>query len=105
MRILVVGAGGIGGYFGGRLAEAGSDITFLLRERRAGIVRANGLVIRSGYGDVHLRTPQIVTAVEGPYDLILAACKAYDLDVTMDAISGGVVSGTVILSLLNGMRH
>jgi 2-dehydropantoate 2-reductase len=105
MRILVVGAGGIGGYFGGRLAEAGSDVTFLLRERRAELVRANGVVIRSGYGDVRIASPQIVTAVDRPFDLILAACKAYDLDATMDAIAPGVRGSTTILPLLNGMRH
>jgi 2-dehydropantoate 2-reductase len=79
MKILVVGAGGIGGYFGGRLAAAGSDVTFLLRKRRAELIRAHGLVVRSRFGDVHLRAPRVVTEVADPYDLIVVACKAYDL--------------------------
>jgi 2-dehydropantoate 2-reductase len=105
MKILVVGAGGIGGYFGARLAEAGSDVTFLLRPRRAELIRSHGLVVRSQYGDVHLARPDVCTSVEGAFDLVLAACKAYDLDATMDAISPGVADGTTILPLLNGMRH
>ena len=55
MRILVLGAGGVGGYFGGRLAEAGGDVTFLVRERRAAELAADGLVIKSPYGNAAVR--------------------------------------------------
>lgn len=105
MRTLIVGAGGIGGYFGGRMAEAGCDVTFLLRPRRAAQIAGAGLIIRSRYGDVALSDVQYVMAVDRPYDLVLIACKAYDLDTTMDAIAPGVAASTVILPLLNGMRH
>ncbi|WP_322054770.1 2-dehydropantoate 2-reductase [Paraburkholderia bannensis] len=112
MRILVVGAGATGGYFGGRLAAAGRDVTFLVREARAAQLRADGLVIRSPHGgDLTLRDPQTITrealAAPGvqPFDLVLLSCKAYDLDDAIDAFAGAVGPETVILPLLNGMRH
>ncbi|HSE12707.1 MAG TPA: 2-dehydropantoate 2-reductase, partial [Rudaea sp.] len=107
MRILVVGAGATGGYFGGRLAEAGRDVTFLVRARRAAQLAADGLVIRSPYGDLTLPAPQTVLSedVAAPFDLILLSCKAYDLDSAVDAIAPAVGRQTAILPLLNGMRH
>jgi hypothetical protein len=81
MRILAVGAGAIGGYFGGRLPEAGRDVTFLVRPRRAAELARTGLAIRSSLGDVILPEPPTVTAdtLEDSYDLIFLSCKAYDL--------------------------
>jgi 2-dehydropantoate 2-reductase len=82
MRILVVGAGAIGGYFGGRLLEAGSDdVTFLVRERRAAELAAAGLAIESAAGDFVRRSPPAVLArdLDTPFDLILLASKAYSL--------------------------
>jgi 2-dehydropantoate 2-reductase len=112
MRILVVGAGATGGYFGGRLAAAGRDVTFLVREARAAQLRADGLVIRSpAGGDLTLRDPQTVTrealAAPGvqPFDLVLLSCKAYDLDDAIESFAAAVGPETVILPLLNGMRH
>lgn len=107
MRFLIVGAGALGGYFGGRLLEAGQDVTFLLRPRRAAALARNGLIIRSPLGDLHLPSPPHVTAdaVGGPYDVVLVGCKAYDLDDTMDAFAPAVGTQTAILPLLNGMRH
>ena len=107
MRILVVGAGGIGGYFGGRLLEAGRDVTFLVRPRRAAELARNGLVIRSPKGDVHVPDPPTVSAerLSEPFDLILLSCKAYDLEGAMDSFAPAVGADTAILPLLNGMRH
>ncbi|WP_322049500.1 2-dehydropantoate 2-reductase [Paraburkholderia sp. J67] len=112
MRILVVGAGATGGYFGGRLAAAGRDVTFLVRGARAAQLHADGLVIRSRQGgDLTLRDPQTVTreALAAPgaqsYDLVLLSCKAYDLDDAIDSFAAAVGPETVILPLLNGMRH
>jgi len=107
MRILVLGAGGIGGYFGGRLLQAGRDVTFLVRPRRAAQLAASGLQIRSRSGGVTIPAPPAVLAGEiaAPFDLILLACKAYDLDSAMDAIAPAVGPQSVILPLLNGMRH
>jgi 2-dehydropantoate 2-reductase len=107
MRILVVGAGAIGGYFGGRLLQANRDVTFLVRERRAAQLRETGLVIRSPAGDLHVPAPPVVLAADlrHPYDLILLSCKAYDLENAIESFAAAVGPGTVILPLLNGMKH
>ncbi|MDL2405165.1 2-dehydropantoate 2-reductase [Rhizobium calliandrae] len=107
MRILVVGAGAIGGYFGGRLAAAGRDVTFLVRPKRAEILREKGLVIRSPLGDAHIAAPKLVTAddVGGTFDLILLSSKAYDLQDAIASFAPAVGPQTAILPLLNGMGH
>jgi choline dehydrogenase-like flavoprotein len=85
MRLLVVGAGSTGGYFGGRLAQAGRDVTFLVRPRRAAQLQEGGLQIVSPHGDVTVR-PKLVTAndIDAPYDAVLLAVKAYSLDGAID---------------------
>lgn len=107
MRMLVFGAGATGGYFGGRLLEAGCDVSFLVRPRRAATLAETGLVIRSACGDATLAHPRCVLAgaMDGPYDLVLLACKAFDLDGAIDALAPAVGPGTAILPVLNGMRH
>ncbi len=107
MRILVVGAGAIGGYFGGRLLRAGRDVTFLVRPRRAAELADSGLIIKSSLGDVVLRSPPAILAenIRQPFDLILLSCKAYDLAAAMDSFAAAVGRDTLILPLLNGMRH
>jgi len=107
MRVLVVGAGAIGGYFGGRLLDAGRDVTFLVRERRAAQLAKTGLVIRSELGDVAIPAPPTVRAetLREPFDLILLSCKAYDLASAMDSFAPAVGPNTAILPLLNGMAH
>jgi len=107
MRILVVGAGALGGYFGGRLLEAGRDVTFLLRPKRAAQLAKTGLVIRSPKGDLSLPAPPSVQAdgIAGPYDVVVVGCKAYDLAQTMASFAPAVGPDTAILPLLNGMRH
>jgi 2-dehydropantoate 2-reductase len=105
VRILVLGAGAIGGYFGGRLAAAGVDTTFLVRPGRAEQLAKGGLRIASPLGDVNIPVQTVTRehAVPG-YDAILLSCKAYDLDDAIDAIRPAV-AGAVIIPLLNGMRH
>src|SRR4051795_9635314 len=107
MRILVVGAGAIGGYFGGRLLQAGADVTFLVRERRAAELAAAGLVIKSPLGDVTLKNPAAVQAdkLSGHFDLVLLSCKAFDLDDAIKSFAPAVGPNTAILPLLNGMKH
>ncbi len=107
MRILVVGAGAIGGYFGGRLLDAGRDVTFLVRERRAERLAQCGLKLRSPHGDLVLECPPTVLAKEvaEPFDLILLSCKAYDLEGAIESVKKAVGPNTVVLPLLNGMRH
>src|ERR1700754_4498863 len=107
MRILIVGAGAIGGYFGGRLLQANRDVTFLLRDRRAAQLRETGLVIRSPMGDLHVPGPPVVLSSElhQPFDLILLSCKSYDLDGAIESFAPAVEPGSVVLPLLNGMKH
>jgi 2-dehydropantoate 2-reductase len=106
MRILVVGAGAIGGYFGARLAQAGRDVTFLVRPGRAEQLRALGLRV-AGAGTAFSIAPQIAVTgtIAGPYDAILLAVKAYSLDDAIGDIAPAVGPATMIVPLLNGMRH
>ncbi len=106
MRLLIVGAGATGGYFGGRLAQAGRDVTFLVRSARAEQLKEKGLQIISPYGDVTL-TPKLVTVQEigAPFDAILLAVKAYSLDTALKEIAPAVGPKTMILPVLNGMKH
>jgi 2-dehydropantoate 2-reductase len=107
MRILIVGAGAIGGYFGGRLLEAGRDVTFLVRPGRAEELERDGLIVRSPLGNIQYPSPPHVLAqmLGDPYELIILSCKAYDLDAAMDSFAGAVGPDTAILPLLNGMAH
>ena len=106
MRILVLGAGGIGGYYGARIHRAGGDVTFLVRPTRAAQLKENGLVVSSPFGDLHVR-PKVVTkdTLPAPFDVVILSCKAYDLNSAMDAIAPALGEQSVILPLLNGVRH
>jgi 2-dehydropantoate 2-reductase len=106
MRILVVGAGAVGGYFGGRLVEANRDVTFLVRPRRAEQIKEKGLQIVSQHGNLTLH-PKIITVdgIIGLYDLILLGVKSYSLSGSMRDFSSAVGPETTILPVLNGMRH
>ncbi len=106
MRILVVGAGAVGGYFGARLLEAGRDVTFLVRARRNEQLAKTGLVVRSKYGDIDMPAPTVTAdAIKSKADLIILSCKAYDLASAMDSFQAAVGENTVIVPLLNGMQH
>ncbi|MCM5558650.1 2-dehydropantoate 2-reductase [Pleomorphomonas sp. JP5] len=106
MRLLVVGAGATGGYFGGRLAAAGRDVTFLIRPKRVAEIAKNGFVIVDPKGETRIE-PKIVTAdkLEGGYDLVLMSVKAYSLEAALDDIAPAIGPSTVILPLLNGLKH
>jgi 2-dehydropantoate 2-reductase len=107
MRILVVGAGAIGGYFGGRLLQAGRDVTFLVRPRRAAELASAGLVIKSPNGDVTLKDPPAVQAdrLSDKFDVVLLSCKAFDLDDAIKSFAPAVGPATSIIPVLNGLRH
>src|SRR5205085_11544834 len=106
MRILVLGAGGIGGYFGGRLAEAGEDVTFLVRPARREQIARDGLRVESPIGDMKLAVKTVIAEELGRgYDIVLFTCKAYDLDSAMDAIAPAMGGDTALVPLLNGMAH
>jgi len=107
MRILVVGAGAIGGYFGGRMLAAGRDVTFLVRPRRAAELADAGLVIKSPNGDVTLKNPPVVQAdrLSEKFDAVMLSCKAFDLDDAIRSFAPAVGPRTAIIPLLNGMLH
>ncbi|NJC39596.1 2-dehydropantoate 2-reductase [Xanthomonas arboricola] len=111
MRILILGAGGTGGYFGGRLAQAGVDVTFLVRDARAAQLQADGLRIRSPLGDAELPVAHVTAqdlpalVAQRPFDLVILSCKAYDLDSAIEAIAPAVGEHTTVLPILNGLRH
>jgi 2-dehydropantoate 2-reductase len=106
MKILVVGAGAVGGYFGARLAKAGRDVTFLVRSSRAQQLQRNGLRILSPYGDLTIK-PQTVTSdqIQSPYDVIFLSVKSFTLDQVIEDMSPAVGRETMIYPALNGMRH
>src|SRR2546421_11381866 len=107
MRVLIVGAGAIGGYFGGRMLQGGCDITFLVRPRRAAELASAGLVIKSPNGDVTLKNPPTVQAdaLREKFDVVLLSCKAFDLEDAIKSFAPVVGSQTSIVPLLNGMMH
>ena len=106
MRVLIVGAGSTGGYFGGRLLQAGRDVTFLVRPGRAEVLRKNGLHIKSPHGDISLQ-PNVITAseIQSPFDLILLSVKSWSLVDAMKDFSPAVGDDSMILPVLNGMKH
>ncbi|HEY2676747.1 MAG TPA: ketopantoate reductase family protein [Steroidobacteraceae bacterium] len=107
MRTLVVGAGAIGGYFGARLLEAGRDVTFLVRPRRAEQLARNGLIVVSPLGNLDLPAPALVMAgaIQNHYDLVILSCKSYDLESSIEDFAAGVGPDSLVLPLLNGLRH
>ena len=110
-RILVLGAGGTGGYFGGRLAQGGADVTFLVRPARAAALARDGLRIRSPLGDADLAVRTLTAEVlpdalaHARFDLVLLSCKAYDLGGAIDAVAPAIDAGATLLPILNGLLH
>jgi 2-dehydropantoate 2-reductase len=106
MKILVLGAGALGGYFGGWLAQAGADVTFLVRPKRKAQLDAHGLIVESEVGALNRRVTSILAADVTPdFDLILFTCKAYDLDTAIAAIRPAMGAATAVLPILNGISH
>lgn len=105
-KLLFLGAGGVGGYFGARLIEAGVDVSFLVRPARAATLAAQGLRVTSPHGDLTLPVRCVTRDTVRPdYDLVILAPKAYDLDDAMDAIAPAIGKTTFVLPLLNGLAH
>lgn len=105
MKFLVVGAGGVGGYIGGRLAEKGNDVTFLVRHKRAEQLKETGLVIHSEKGDVSFQPALISAGETGHFDVVIIASKAYSLDQVIDDVKPFIGRESVIIPFLNGYRH
>lgn len=106
MKILILGAGGTGGYFGGRLHQGGADVTFLVREARAKQIATSGLMIESPKDKVTLQVKAVLAVdVKPKYDIIILSCKAYDLTSSIAAITPAMGPTTCVVPLLNGMSH
>jgi 2-dehydropantoate 2-reductase len=106
MKILVLGAGAIGGYFGGKLAQAGADVTFLVRPKRREQLAANGLAVQSPLGDFKVAVTTVTAEELRPgYDAVIFTCKAYDLDSAIDAIAPAMDGKCAVVPMLNGIAH
>src|SRR5690606_20820340 len=111
MRVLVLGAGGTGGYFGGRLAQSGAEVAFLVRPARAAQLARDGLRIRSELGDADLAVRALTAdALSGAlrdrrFDLVVLSCKAWDLDAAIADVAPAVEAGAAVLPILNGLLH
>lgn len=106
MRILVLGAGATGGYFGGRLAEAGADVTFLVRPKRAALLAEKGLRIQSPRGDAAFPVKTVTAdSLSGHWDVVLLSCKAYDLEDSIKSVAPAVGPESMVVPVLNGLAH
>lgn len=106
MRFLVLGAGALGGYFGGKLLKGGADVTFLVRPAREAQLKRDGLIVRTQDGEIRARVKTAQQGqLQGTYDVVLLCCKAYDLKEAMTAIAPAMGDQSVVLPLLNGVRH
>jgi 2-dehydropantoate 2-reductase len=105
MRIAIMGSGGVGGYFGGRLAASGQDVTFVARGAHLDAVRQRGLAITSALGDATIRPAKATDdpAQIGPVDLVVFAVKLYDSEGAAEAIRPLVGQGTGVVTLQNGV--
>lgn len=106
MKIAVIGAGGVGGYFGGRLAAAGNDVTFVARGAHLHALRHSGLTLLSPLGDLHLPSVGAVESIAHlpPVDLVLLAVKLWDTDAVAEQLPPLVAQGAAVLSLQNGVE-
>jgi 2-dehydropantoate 2-reductase len=106
MKIVGVGSGGVGGYFGSRLADAGQDVTFIARGAHLAALLASGLVVQSIHGDFHVSPVKATDRMEGPgpADLVLVCVKDYQLEATLPGIGALVGPNTMVLPLMNGIR-
>ncbi|WP_421993147.1 2-dehydropantoate 2-reductase [Roseococcus sp.] len=108
MRILILGAGALGGYYGARLIQGGAaeEVAFLVRPKRKALLDANGLVVKSPIGDFTLPVKTVTAEAPGTgWDVVLLSCKAYDLDSAIEAIRPAVGPDTMVLPILNGLSH
>lgn len=105
MKIAMFGSGGVGGYYGARLAQAGEDVTFIARGRHAAAMRASGLEVRSEAGDIHLPRPRVVEnpADAGLQDFIIVAVKLWDSESAAASMKPMVGAQTIAVSLQNGV--
>ncbi|GAA5207225.1 ketopantoate reductase family protein [Streptomyces thinghirensis] len=106
MRIAVIGAGGVGGYFGARLAAAGNEVTFVARGAHLEAVRRSGLVVHSPLGELRTSPDSVVGNISelGPTDLVLVAVKLWDTEAVAEQLRSSAAPGAPVLSLQNGVH-
>lgn len=104
MKVLVLGAGAMGGYYGARFIQSGASVDFLVRAQRAKHLAKHGLVVRSDLAPsrIHISTT-VQIGPDDTFDLVLLACKSYDLEQAMEAIAPAVERGALVLPILNGL--
>jgi 2-dehydropantoate 2-reductase len=106
VRFLIVGAGALGGYYGGMLLKGGADVTFLVRPRRGAQLAEGGLVIKRAESEFSTPVKAVSAgAIGGPYEVVLLACKAYDLDAAIDDFAAALSTDGTVLPVLNGINH
>jgi 2-dehydropantoate 2-reductase len=109
VKILFLGAGGVGGYFGGRLAEAGAEVSFLVRAGREAQIRANGLVIETPSTRIVIPPERAKTLqreqLTATFDAVFLTCKAWDLASAIESIRPALHAESMVIPLLNGMSH
>ena len=106
MRVLVLGAGATGGYFGASLIETGAEVCFLVRPQRRDVLQRDGLRIHTKAREQRYEVRAVSDLGEDlDWDLVLLSCKAYDLDSAITAIAPAMAHGARVLPLLNGLRH
>lgn len=107
MKIAIIGAGALGAYFGLRWLEAGNDVTFVVRKRRAVQMEENGIHIQSPHGDFTVERPDTVEDINEleDVDLIIVAVKGYHLEGTLPPLRRLTAKGAKVLPVLNGMEH
>jgi len=106
MRFLVLGAGSLGSYFGGLLLQGGADVSFLVRPKRAAELAEQGLVIKLPDGHLRQRVRTLLAGrIDGRYDVVLLACKTYDLESAIEAVAPALGEDSAILPVLNGIGH
>ena len=106
MRVLVIGAGALGGYYGACMVRAGGDVTFLVRAKRAEQLRRDGLQVVSPHGDFAVQAKIIQASdLKEPYDVVLVGVKSYSLDDAMSQFAPAVGTNAMVLPILNGLKH
>src|SRR6266545_3835211 len=106
MRIAVMGAGGVGGYFGATLAQAGNEVAFVARGRHLQAMRQRGLIVRGATGEIRVDRPVASDdpATLGPHDVVLFAVKLWDTEAAAQAIRPLLGGESVVIPFQNGVE-
>ncbi len=107
MRIFIVGTGGVGGFFGGKLAKAGNDVTFVTRGESYNAIKSNGLIVKSVDGDFEIKPVKVldsISKITDP-DLIIVTVKTYDTEEISKQLDKVVLDKTQIITFQNGVEN